>query len=205
MKIFAVHNSFNPGAGNCLPAFGDCTDVPVIYEMPDTALLKNNRPFFIPDYADPCSYQGSLVIRISRLGRYISPRFAHRYYDACTLGIGFTAENLFNERREKGLPWDVSKGFDNAAVIGDFIELNENTDAEEMNFRIEENDEPRQSGNVRGRFAINDIVAYISRFYLLRQGDLIYTGFPCTPNIAHTDSHIVGYLNEKKVFAFNIK
>ena len=112
MNIFAIHNNFTPSACNksLSPTF--ISNTPVVYELPDTALLLKHRPFFIPDYAQPCSYQGSLVIRISRLGRYIAPQYAHRYFDTATVGIAFTADNLFEHCLSNHLPWDISKGFD---------------------------------------------------------------------------------------------
>lgn len=207
---------------------------PVVYAVPDTALLKDNRPFFIPDFAQPCTYQASLVLRIGRLGRSIAPRFAHRYIDAVTVGIAFTADNLWREAVEKGLPWDVSKGFDNAAVVGRFLTLDTASDAplqqavkqrfvvmdraQESEAEIVTQDSAclvdwstqatRRPGDHRPltpRFSPAELVAYLSRYYLLRQGDLIFMGFPCAPQTACIDHHLTAQLGDTQLLSFNIK
>lgn len=208
MKIFAVYNNYNTVAGNnALPATFSYQGVgtPVVYTVPDTAQLKDDRPFFIPDFASPCTFQASLLVRISRLGRSISPRFAHRYYDAATVGVAFTAQRLWEESCREGLPWDTSKGFDSAAVTGRFIPL-DGRHPDSLAFELHENGRCVQQGpHTAPRWSVDELIAHISRFYLLRQGDLLYTGFPCPPGTARQDSHLTALMDGKKVLSFNIK
>lgn len=206
MKIFLTDNNYSPLAGNksIEPSLIGCA--PVICEIPDTALLKDGRPFFIPDFASPCSYRAALVVRICRLGRCISPRFAHRYYDAATVGIAFTADNLLEQCRAQGLPWDISKGFDNSAAIGRFVTATEAEHPFALPVRVEEDGRTVQEGSLaNANFSIDELVAYISRFYLLRQGDLIYTGFPCPACTARLDTRLTAWLGDEKVLSFNVK
>ena len=205
MKIFAVHNNYAAENGNKTRESAFMYKEPVIYEMPDTALLKDNRPFFVPDYAMPCTYQVSLIVRVCRLGRHIAPNFARRYYDAMTVGVSFTADNLYRQCREAGLPWDVSKGFDGAAVCGTFIELAEGM-AADGKMRLEADGVTVQEAmTADSAFTVDEIVSHISKFYMLRQGDLIYTGYPCPPNVAKLNTRLTAWLDDTMVLGFNIK
>lgn len=206
MNIFAIHNNY-PDKDNKQVGTPLLIKEPIVYTMTDTALTRNGRPFFIPDYAMPCTFQMSLVIRISRLGRSISPRFAHRYYDAMTVGIMFTAQNILEHCRQHALPWELAKGFDGAAVLGDFVPLSEtNNEKGYIHFSLKQNETTIQEAtSSEAVFDLPQLIAYISRFYTLRQGDLLYTGFPCPPNVAKEDTHITAYLNEAEVLSFNIK
>lgn len=207
MKIFAIYNNFSTLEGNKSLSSTFIKNTPIVHELPDTALLLNHKPFFIPDYATPCSYQASIVYKINRLGRYITPRFAKRYYDSITVGIAFTAENLFKQCVEEGLPWDISKGFDGSAAIGQFVNLTDLTNGlSDTTFTIKEDNKIVQQAKVTdSNFNIDEIVSYISQYYTLRQGDLIYLGFPCNSNIAKIDTQIEALLNNHNVLKFNIK
>jgi 2-keto-4-pentenoate hydratase/2-oxohepta-3-ene-1,7-dioic acid hydratase in catechol pathway len=200
MKIFSVYNNYVSDA-SLTPA-----DEPLIYTVPDTALLKDDRPFFIPSFASPCTYQASLVLRIGRLGRSISPRFAHRYIDAMTVGVAFTARNLWEKQCANGWPWDTSKGFDGAAVIGRFLPIGAE-DTLVRSFRLDDDGQTRQKydGLPAARYSAEQLVAYISRYYLLRQGDLLYLGFPCAPVEAAEDHLIEAWLGTERLLAFHIK
>ena len=177
-----------------------------VYTLPDTALLKDHRPFFVPDFAETCTLRGQLVVRICRLGRSISARFAHRYYDAITVGVTFTAENILKTLRERGLPWELAKGFDGSAVIGSFVPLEEVEEGMNTSFSICEDDQLIQNGNGADMIkSIDDMIAEISQFYTLKQGDFIFTGCPVAPTVVTPNHNISGFVGNKKVLSFNIK
>lgn len=180
---------------------------PVVHTLPDTALLRAGRPFFIPDYAVPCIYEMALVLRVCRLGKCISSRYACRYYDAVGMGVMFTALNLFKRCRDEGLPWEISKGFDGAAVLGEFVPLSE-TDysAGNCELRLCAGGKEVDCATVdRVLCGADKSVAYISNFYTLRQGDLIYFMCGTVQPEAEIDVRLTGYIGEKEVLSFNIK
>ena len=194
-----------------------------VYTLPDTALLRDGKPFFIPDFANPCTLQGHLVVRICRLGRSISERFAHRYYDAITVGATFTAENLREELARQHRSWDLAVGFDGAAAIGKFVPLYtsklETQMEEEVGVNLHFQPLP---GDIRFSVLncdkkivdgvssmmlnhIDKVIAQISKHYTLRQGDLIFTGCPTQPQIVSINNKITGWLGTEKVLQFNVK
>ena len=179
---------------------------PVIFMKPDSALLKDGKPFFIPDFSEQIDYETELVVRICRLGKNIAPRFAHRYYDAVTVGIDFTARDLQRKFRSGGMPWELSKGFDNSAVIGDFVPVNHFKDVQNLDFYLNIDGVKVQQGNTRDMiFKIDNLIAYISRFYTLKIGDLLYTGTPVGVGPVKIGQHLEGYLEGEKLLDFNIR
>ena len=157
------------------------TEEPVVFTKADSALLSGGKPFFIPSYTNQCEYETELVVRISHLGRSISERFAHRYYDEITVGIDFTARDLQREAIAKGLPWEMCKGFDHSAALSpEFVPLAElGGDVQNLEFEMELNGEVRQRGFTKDMlFTVDEIISHISRYMTLRIGDLIYTGTP---------------------------
>ena len=179
---------------------------PVIFIKPDSALLKDGKPFFLPDFSERIEYETELVFRISRLGKNIAPRFAHRYYDAVTVGIDFTARDLQARLRANGEPWEISKGFDSSAVIGTFIEKEKIADTARLPFSLSINGQTVQEGNSEDMiFGIDDIIAYVSRFCTLKIGDLIYTGTPAGVGPVTINDRLEGYLNGEKVLDFYVK
>lgn len=179
---------------------------PVIFIKPDSALLKDSKPFFIPDFTSQCEYETELVVRICRLGKNIAERFAHRYYDAVTVGIDFTARDLQRKFRAEGKPWELSKGFDNSAVIGDFVPVSELPGIQNLNFHLDIDGKTVQKGFTGDMlFTVDQIIAYVSRFFTLKIGDLIYTGTPVGVGPVAIDQHLDGYLEERKVLSFNVK
>ncbi len=179
---------------------------PVIFMKPDTALLKDGKPFFLPDFSDDVHYETELVVKINRLGKNIGERFAHRYYDEITVGIDFTARDLQRKQKELGLPWEIAKGFDNSAAIGGFISKEEVADIQNVNFHLEINNETVQQGNTSEMiYPVDKIIAYISRFFTLKIGDLIFTGTPAGIGPVAIDDHLVGYLEERKLLDFRVK
>ena len=181
-------------------------EAPVIFTKADSALLSGGKPFFIPSYTQRCDYETELVVRISHLGRSIPERFAYRYYQEVTVGIDFTARDIQSSLRQKGLPWDLCKGFDGSAVIGDFVPLDQLGDVQNLHFHLELNGETVQRGFTGDMlYKVDELVSYISHFFTVKTGDLIYTGTPVGVGPVHIDDHLVGYLEGKKVMEFNVK
>lgn len=180
---------------------------PVIFLKPDSAILKDGKPFFIPDFSTEVHYEAEVVVRICRLGKHIAPRFARRYYDAVTVGIDFTARDLQRRFRECGNPWELCKGFDNSAAIGTFLPLEQvGGDVQALDFRLTVDDREVQHGNTRDMlFRVDDIIAYVSRFMTLKIGDLLFTGTPAGVGPVSIGQRLQGYLGEEKVLDFNIR
>ena len=179
---------------------------PVIFTKPDSALLKDGKPFFIPDFTQQCDYETELVVRICRLGKNIAPRFAHRYYDAVTVGIDFTARDMQRKFRKDGLPWELCKGFDGSAVVGDFIAKEELPAIQEIPFRLDINGETVQQGYSGDMIhSVDDIIAYVSRFFTLKIGDLLFTGTPVGVGTAEIGQHLQGFIQDRKVLDFNVR
>ncbi len=200
MKIFAVgmnyilHNKELDGALYK-------PEKPVIFTKADSSLLKDGKPFFIPDWSSQVDYEVELVVRICRLGKGIPVRFAHRYYDAVTVGIDFTARDWQREARQQGLPWDICKGFDGAAVIGEWQPV-----SEVMHFRLDVNGRTVQQGcSDEMLYPIDELISYISQFYTLKTGDLLYTGTPAGVGPVHIGDHLQGYLEDRKVLDFHAR
>ncbi len=204
MKIIAVgmnYDQHNKELGHTL-----VNKEPVIFLKPDSALLKDGKPFFIPDFSKQVDYETELVVRINRLGKNIAPRFAHRYYDAVTVGIDFTARDLQREYREKGLPWELCKGFDNSAAIGEFIPVSCFHDIQHLNFSLSIDEKEVQRGNTTDMlFKIDDIIAYVSQFMTLKIGDLLFTGTPVGVGTVSIGQHLQGYIEEEKLLDFYIR
>ncbi len=179
---------------------------PVVFLKPDSAILKNNKPFFLPDFSENLHYEIEVVVKISRLGKEISPKFAPRYYDELTVGIDLTARDLQNKFSKAGLPWELSKAFDGAAPLGKFIPVASLRDINNLNFRLEINDKVVQKGNTSGMiFGVNELVSFVSRFFTLKTGDLIFTGTPPGVGPLKRDDRLVGYLEDKPLIDFRIK
>ena len=181
-------------------------ETPVVFTKADSALLKDRKPFFVPDFMGRIDYETELVVRISRLGKGISQRFAHRYYDAVTVGIDFTARDLQKKLREAGLPWDLCKGFDGSAVLGEWVSTDKTKPVQQLRFRLDVNGKSVQEGYSGDMlYTVDEIIAYISRYFTLRTGDLLFTGCPSGCGPVRIDDHLEGYLEDKKVLAFNCK
>lgn len=205
MKIFAVgmnyiqHNKELDGA-LYIP------EEPVIFTKADSALLKDHKPFFIPDWSNRVDYETEIVVRICRLGKSIPEKFAHRYYDAVTVGIDFTARDWQQRLRSEGKPWELCKGFDGSAVIGDWVDKNLLGDVQNLPFHLDINGTTVQQGCTADMlYSIDRLIAYISRYFTLKTGDLLYTGTPVGVGPVHIDDHLEGYLMQQKVLEFNCK
>lgn len=173
---------------------------------PDSALLKDGKPFFIPDFSSEIHYETEIVVKIARLGKNIAERFAGRYYSEVTVGIDFTARDLQTRLREKGLPWELSKAFDNAAAIGTFVPVAEVGAVDRLSFHLDINGQTVQAGNTADMlFSIDRIIAYVSRFCTLKIGDLIYTGTPAGVGPVHIDDRLQGYIGNRKLLDFYVR
>ena len=179
---------------------------PTIFMKSDSSLLKDGKPFFIPDFSSEIHYETELVIKVDRLGKNIAERFAHRYYHEVTVGIDFTARDWQRRLRAQGLPWELSKSFDNSAAIGTFIPLAEAGNVNDLSFRLDLNGKTVQEGHTREMlFSVDRIIAYVSRFFTLKIGDLIYTGTPAGVGPVHIDDHLQGYLGDRKLLDFHVR
>lgn len=179
---------------------------PTIFMKSASSLLKDGKPFFIPDFSSEIHYETELVVKIDRLGKNIAERFAHRYYSEVTVGIDFTARDLQRRLREQGLPWEICKAFDNSAVIGTFIPLEEAGNVNQLSFHLDMNGKTVQQGNTADMlFSVDQIIAYVSRFFTLKIGDLIYTGTPVGVGPVSIGDHLEGYLGERKLLDFHVR
>lgn len=182
------------------------TEEPVIFTKADSALLKDHKPFFIPDHLGRVDYETEVVVRICRLGKSIPERFAHRYYDAVTVGIDFTARELQQKLREKGRPWEICKGFDGSAAIGEWVDIEKFRDIQAIHFHLDINGKTVQEGCTSDMmYKVDEIIAYISQFFTLKTGDILYTGTPAGVGPVHINDHLEGYLEDRKVLDFNCK
>ena len=179
---------------------------PVFFMKPDSSLLLDNRHFYIPEFSNEVHHEVELVVKINRLGKYIEARYAHRYYDEIGLGVDFTARDLQRQLIAKGLPWEKSKAFDSAAVLGDFIAKEEMGDLGQIEFSLQKNGETVQKGNSKDMiFTIDTIIEHVSQFVTLKIGDLIYTGTPAGVGAVHIDDRLEGFIGERKMFDFLVK
>ena len=205
MKIFAVGMNYiqhNKELDGTLYK----PEEPVIFTKADSALLKDSKPFFLPDELGRIDYETELVVRICRLGKSIPQRFAHRYYDAVTVGIDFTARDLQNRLRAEGKPWDLCKGFDGSAAIGEWVSIEKFRDIQAIHFRLDINGNTVQevcSSDML--FKVDEIIAYISQWFTLKTGDILYTGTPAGVGPVHIDDHLTGWLEDRKGLEFNVK
>lgn len=205
MKIFAIgmnyalHNKELHGTLSVM-------EKPVIFTKADSALLKDHKPFFVPDHLGRIDYETELVVRICRLGKNIPTRFAHRYYDAVTVGIDFTARELQTQLRSKGLPWELCKGFDGSAAIGDWVDKELLRDIQMLHFHLDINGKTVQQGMSGDMlFKVDEIISYISQFFTLKTGDLLYTGTPAGVGPVNIGDHLEGYLEDRKVLELNCR
>ena len=175
MKIFCIGRNY---AKHAKEMGAEAPEAPIVFMKPPSALLINNKPFFIPDFSDDIHYEVELIVKICKNGKHVQPAFASTYYNQIGLGIDFTARDIQKQCKEKGQPWELAKGFDNSAVIGKFYDKSE-LDLEDLNFTLQKNGVEVQKGHVQDMlFSIDEIICYLSKFFKLQKGDLIFTGTP---------------------------
>ncbi|MGB4413640.1 MAG: fumarylacetoacetate hydrolase family protein [Paludibacter sp.] len=203
MKILAIGQNYvehNKELNSKNPA------EPVVFMKPDTALLKNNKPFYIPDFTDELHYETELIIKINRLGKNIASKYAHRYYTEIGLGVDFTARDLQRRLKTEGKPWEISKAFDNSAVIGDFLPIEQLGNVQDIRFRLDLNGNTVQQGHSADMiFPVDELIAYVSRFFTLKIGDIIFTGTPAGVGKVAVGDRLEGYILDTKMFDFKIK
>jgi 2-keto-4-pentenoate hydratase/2-oxohepta-3-ene-1,7-dioic acid hydratase in catechol pathway len=203
MKIFAIGQNYvehNKELNSKHPT------EPVVFMKPDTALLRNNKPFYVPDFSQELHYETELIVKINRIGKNIAPHFASRYYSEIGLGVDFTARDLQRKLKAEGKPWEISKAFDNSAVIGNFLPVETLGNVQDVRFRLDLNDTTVQNGHSAEMiFPINELIAYISRFFTLKIGDILFTGTPAGVGTVKPGDKLKGYIFDQKMFDFNIK
>ena len=203
MKIIAIGRNYREHVKelkNTVPS------EPVIFLMPETALIKKNQPFFYPDFSNNVHYEVELVLKINKLGKNIAEKFAHRYYDEIGIGIDFTARDLQNDLIQKGLPWEKSKGFDGAAPLGKFLNKDTFPNVQDINFTLEKNGELVQSGNSKDMiFSFDAIIAHVSKFFTLKIGDLIFTGTPAGVGPVKIGDELIAKIEEHELLKLHVR
>lgn len=203
MKIICIGRNY---AAHAAELRHELPKVPVFFLKPDTALVKSNRPVYIPDFTSELHYELELVVRICKVGKYIQEKFAHTYWDAVALGIDLTARDLQRQQSEKGLPWEIAKSFDNSAPISAFFPKTQLTNCNAINFHLDLNGKTVQQGNSANMiFSVDQIIAYVSRFFTLKHGDLIFTGTPEGVGPLAMGDVMEAYLEEEKVLKCRVK
>jgi 2-keto-4-pentenoate hydratase/2-oxohepta-3-ene-1,7-dioic acid hydratase in catechol pathway len=181
-------------------------DEPVVFLKPDSAVLLKQHPFVIPEFSSDIHHEIELIVKISKVGKYIEPKFAHKYYEEISVGIDFTARNLQQKLKDKGLPWEKAKAFDGSAVIGSFISKKLFSSLESINFELTNNGKTVQKGNSSLMlWKIDELIAYVSQYFTLKIGDIIFTGTPEGVAVVQPNDVLEGFIENKKVFRINIK
>ncbi|MDM9632016.1 fumarylacetoacetate hydrolase family protein [Robiginitalea aurantiaca] len=179
---------------------------PVLFIKPDSAILPREQDFFIPEFSNSIHYEVELLVKIKKVGKHISEAFASRYYDEISLGIDFTARDLQNELKSKGLPWEKAKGFDGAAVIGNWVPKDRFGDLKELNFTLEKNGSVVQQGNTAHMlWSVDQLIAYASTFFTLKKGDILFTGTPAGVGQVAPNDYLTGKLEGEMLFSLNVR
>ncbi len=203
MKIICIGRNYAEHAKE----FGDeVPDKPVFFLKPDTSLIIRNRPFFYPGFSDEIHYETEIVLKINRLGKNISKKFAHRYYKEMTVGIDLTARDIQRECKKHGHPWEIAKAFEGSAPLGKFVNKERFGDIYNLNFGLQINGDVRQSGNTKDLiFDFEDLISYISSFFTLKMGDLIFTGTPAGVGPVQIEDRLTAYIEDRILLDFRIK
>lgn len=203
MKVIAIGRNYAAHAkelNNSLPSS------PVIFLKPDTAVLKDNKPFYLPDFSSDIHYELEVVLKVCKEGKHIAEKFASSYFDEVGLGIDFTARDIQNIHKEKGLPWELAKAFDNSAAISHFIPKDKIEDLNNLQFELKINGETRQNGNTKNiLFSFEKIIAFVSQYITLKKGDLIFTGTPEGVGQVHQGDKLEAWIGEEQFLNFDIK
>ncbi len=208
MKIICVGLNYQSHNKEMNRALSSKDDDPVLFLKPDTAILHNDeKHFYIPDFSSNIHYEAELVVKISKMGKNIAERFAHRYYNEITLGIDFTARDIQSELKSKGLPWEISKAFDNSAAVGIFVSKDKfGKEINNLNFKLEIDGKVVQAANTSQMIhSVDKIIAYASQFFTLKTGDLIYTGTPAGVGKVEIGNHLMGYLEKDNLLDVHIR
>lgn len=202
MKIICIGRNYNEHINELN---NQRPDEPVVFLKPDTSILLKTFPFVIPEFTQDCQHEVEVVVKINKVGKYISPKFAPKYYDQIGLGIDFTARDVQQKLKEKGLPWEIAKGFDGATVIGDFISKDQFESVQNIDFSLQKNDEIAQQGNTKDMlFSIDELISYVSQYFTLKIGDLIFTGTPAGVAKVASGDQLKGFIGDKKMFDIKV-
>ena len=178
---------------------------PVVFLKPDSSILPRKNPFFIPPFSSDVHYEVEVLVKINKVGKHIASRFAHKYYDEIGLGIDFTARDIQQQCKEKGLPWEKAKAFDGSAVIGDFYNKS-NFDLENLSFKLFKNDKVVQDGNTKAMlWKVDELISYVSQYFTLKKGDIIFTGTPAGVGKVSENDILIGEINNCKAFEIKVK
>ncbi len=181
-------------------------DEPVIFSKPDTALLQGGEPFYYPDFSQDIHHEVEIVVKISKMGKNIEEKFAHKYYDQIGVGIDFTARDIQSKLKAKGLPWELSKAFNGSAPVSNFVPKSEFANVQNINFKLEVNQQLTQQGNTSLMlFSIDQIIAFTSRYFTLKTGDLIFTGTPKGVGAVKIGDRLTAYIEDQKLLEFDVK
>lgn len=204
MKILAIGRNY---VAHIEELGNERPEEPVVFTKPNTALLTNNKPFYYPDFTQDIHHEVELVLRICRNGKYVDEKFAHKYYDAIGVGIDLTARDLQAKAKKKGLPWAIAKGFNGSAPLSNhFVDVQDIPDKKNINFRLEVNGEVRQQGNTSKMiFSFEKIIAYISKFFLIQKGDLIFTGTPAGVGPIQVGNTLEAYFEERPMLSMEVR
>ncbi len=203
MKIFCIGRNY---AAHAQELKSEVPAEPVIFMKPQTALLSNNEPFYYPEFTKDLHYECELVLNICKNGKHIKEKFAGKYYDKLTVGIDFTARDLQTRQKEKGLPWEIAKAFDDSAAVGKFIEITPETDKKDINFCLYKNRQLVQQGNTGDLlFSFDHIIAYISTFFTINIGDLIFTGTPAGVGPVQIGDKLEAFIEDDSLLEFEVK
>jgi len=203
MKIIAIGRNYTEHIEELK---NERSDAPVVFLKPDTALLKNNAPFYHPDFSQNIHHEVEIILKVCKEGKHIKKEFASRYFDEIGIGIDFTARDLQDKCKAKGLPWEIAKAFNGSAPIGQFIPINQIPDLKNINFHLLINGELRQKGSTSMMlFDFETIIEYVSNFFTLRKGDLIFTGTPAGVSKVSIGDHLEAFIEDQKLLDFEIK
>jgi acylpyruvate hydrolase len=203
MKIICIGRNY---ADHAKELKNEMPEKPILFLKPQTAWLKDNKPFYLPEWSSDMHYEAEIVLKVCKQGKYIEEKFADKYYDEVTAGIDFTARDLQSQQKAKGLPWEISKSFDNSAATGEMKKISEAEKAKGFRFHLHLNGNKVQDGDTNNMiFPIEKIISYASQFFTLQVGDLIYTGTPAGVGAVKIGDRLEGFLEEEKVFDFEIK
>jgi acylpyruvate hydrolase len=203
MKIIAIGRNY---AAHIEELKNEKPSSPVVFLKPDTALLKNNAPFYHPDFSQNIHHEVELVLKVSKEGKYIQPQFAHRYFEEIGIGIDFTARDLQDQCKAKGLPWEIAKAFNGSAPVGEFLPVASFQDLKDIDFHLLINQQLRQKGNTAMMlYDFATIIAYVSQFFTLKKGDLIFTGTPAGVGKVSVGDRLEAFIGEQKLLDFEIK
>jgi 2-keto-4-pentenoate hydratase/2-oxohepta-3-ene-1,7-dioic acid hydratase in catechol pathway len=203
MKIICVGRNY---AAHIEELKNERPSEPVLFLKPDTAILLKKQPFFIPDFSTDVHHEVEILVKINRIGKHIDKKFAHKYYDEIGLGIDFTARDLQSKLKEKGLPWEKAKGFDGSAVIGKFLPKSTFNSVDNIEFSLHKNGAEVQKGNTALLlWKIDELIEYISKYFTLKIGDIIFTGTPAGVGKVNANDSLTGFINNKEVFSVKVK